>query len=83
MSAWAFIRGICVYAIIIHIVPKSCGLSTLCILMDFPIHIDTVSMSLPIVYNKGTQVEYFLNYDVFLSLCCFSSGSSLFAKVTI
>ena len=26
---------------------------TLCILMDFPIHIDTVCMGLPIVYFKG------------------------------
>ena len=25
---------------------------TLCILMDFPIHIDTISMGLPIVYFK-------------------------------
>ena len=35
--------------------------------MDFPIHIDTICMGLPIVYLKGSQVE-FLNYDVFLSL---------------
>ena len=35
--------------------------------MDFPIHIDTISMGLQIVYFKGSQVEY-LNYDVFLSL---------------
>ena len=35
--------------------------------MDFPIHIDTISMGLPIVYFKGSQVD-FLNYDVFLSL---------------
>ena len=40
---------------------------TLCILMDFPIYIDTISMGLPIVYLKGTQVD-FLTYDVFLSL---------------
>ena len=25
--------------------------------MDFPIHIDTISMELPIVYFKGSQVE--------------------------
>ena len=34
---------------------------------DFPIHIDTIIMALPIVYFKVSQVE-FLNYDVFLSL---------------
>ena len=31
---------------------------TLCILMDFPIHIDTISMGLPIVRFKGSQVEF-------------------------
>ena len=30
---------------------------TLHILMDFPIHIDTISMGLSIVYFKGSQVE--------------------------
>ena len=35
--------------------------------MDFPIYIDTISIELPIVYFKGSQVN-FLNYDVFLSL---------------
>ena len=25
--------------------------------MDFPIHIDIISMGLPIVYFKGSQVE--------------------------
>ena len=34
--------------------------------MDFPIHIDTISMGLPMVYFKGSKVE--LNYEVFLSL---------------
>ena len=29
----------------------------LCILMDFSIYIDTISMGLPIVYLKGSQVE--------------------------
>ena len=29
---------------------------TVCILMDFPIHIDTISMGLPSVYFKGLQV---------------------------
>ena len=39
----------------------------ICVLMDFPIHIDTIGMRLPIVYFKGSQVAfYFLNYDVFL-----------------
>ena len=28
---------------------------TLCILMDFPIHIDTISNGLPIVYFKGSS----------------------------
>ena len=41
---------------------------TLCILMDFPIHIDTISMGQPIVYFKESQVVFSLNYDVFLSL---------------
>ena len=35
--------------------------------MEFPNHIDTMSMGLPIVYFKGSWVE-FLKYDVFLSL---------------
>ena len=39
----------------------------ICILMDFPTHFDTISMRLPIVYIKGSQVAFnFLNYDVFL-----------------
>ena len=29
-----------------------------CILMYFPIHIDTISMGLPIVYFNGSQVEF-------------------------
>ena len=36
--------------------------------MDFPIHIDTISMGQPIVFFKGSQVEYFLYYDVYRSL---------------
>ena len=28
-----------------------------CILMDFPIHIDTISLGLPILYFKGSQVK--------------------------
>ena len=35
--------------------------------MDFPIHIDTIIKGLPIVYFKGSHVE-FLNYDLFPSL---------------
>ena len=31
---------------------------TLCILMDFPIPIDTISMGVPIVYFMGSQVEF-------------------------
>ena len=31
---------------------------TLCILSDFPIHIDAISMGLPIVFFKGAQVEF-------------------------
>ena len=41
------------------------ALLTLCILMDFPIHIDTISMGLPIVHFKGSQVEF---YNAILSL---------------
>ena len=41
--------------------------------MDFPIHIDTISMVLPIVHFKGSQVEfskswYFLSLKVVLIL---------------
>ena len=31
---------------------------TLCMLMDFSKHIDTISMGLPIVTFKGSQVEF-------------------------
>ena len=34
------------------------GLLTLCILMDYSTHIETISMELPIVYYKGSQVEF-------------------------
>ena len=30
---------------------------TLCILMEFPIHKDTISMGLPSLYLKGSQVD--------------------------
>ena len=33
-------------------------ISTLKILMDFFIHIDTISMGLPTVYLQGLQIEY-------------------------
>ena len=35
--------------------------------MDYPIYIDTISIGLPIVKFKGSQVD-FQNYDVTLSL---------------
>ena len=41
-------------------------LLTLCILMEFPINMNTLRMRLP-MYFKGSQVE-FLNYGIFLSL---------------
>ena len=30
----------------------------LCILFDFPIHMDTISLGLPIVYVKGSHVKF-------------------------
>ena len=39
---------------------------TICILMDFPIHIDTINMGLSILWFKGSQVEG--SKSVFLSL---------------
>ena len=42
---------------------------TLCILMHFLIHIDTISMGLTIAYFRGRMYgKNFLNCDVFLSL---------------
>ena len=35
--------------------------------MDFPLHIDTISMRLPIVHFTGLRVDFFLKFDVFLS----------------
>ena len=32
--------------------------SILCFLIDFTMHIDTIGMGLPIVYFKGSQVEF-------------------------
>ena len=40
---------------------------TLFILMDFPAHIDIMSMDLTILYFKGSQLK-FLNSSIFLSL---------------
>ena len=37
-------------------IPWLQGLITLYTLMKFPIHIDTISVGLPIVYLKGSQV---------------------------
>ena len=34
------------------------GILTLCILMDFSTHVDTISMGLPIRYFKGSKVEF-------------------------
>ena len=48
---------------------------TLCILMDFPIHIDAITMGLPIEHFKGSLVEIsicpwrlFLNWQTVLTL---------------
>ena len=41
-----------------HIFHLSLMPLTICILVDFPIHIDTISMTLPIVYLKGSQIEF-------------------------
>ena len=38
------------------------------ILMELPIHYDTISIGLSILLFKGSQVEIFVNYGVFLSL---------------
>ena len=40
------------------VIAKSGMILTLCILMDFPIHIDAINMQVPIVYKKGSQVEF-------------------------
>ena len=66
---------------------------TLCIMMYYPIHIDTISMGLPIVYFKGSLVEFSLSLKVVLILAnsadsnemqhYAASGSSLFARIPI
>ena len=60
-------------------------LLALCILMDFPIHIDTINMWLPSIsfadfcFNISKQCRPWWN----AALCCISSGSSLFVKVPV
>ena len=67
------------------------------ILMDFPIHIDTISMEESILYFKGLSVKISMKWctsipeDYFyheqtvqtLTKCRSSSGSSLFAQVPV
>ena len=48
---------------------------TLCILIYFPIHINTISMGLPIVFFKGSQVEFF-------KLWCISVSEGRLAPVS-
>ena len=69
----------------------------LCILVDFPIYIDTISMGLSIVFQKGSQVEssnalctsdpqwgcFNHSKQWNAELYCISSGSSLFTKVLV
>ena len=45
------------------------------ILMDYPIHISTISMELFILYFKGSQVEIF-KFSLFLSLKIFFIANS-------
>ena len=40
---------------------------TLSILMDFSIHIDSISMELPILYFKGSQVKTWVKVQNFLN----------------
>ena len=48
--------------------PAPCKLLlTLCILMDFPMHIDTICVKLSNLYSNGSLVD-FLNNGVVLSL---------------
>ena len=42
--------------------------STFCILMEFPMDIDTIKIGLFIVYCMGHRQIFFLKYDVFPSL---------------
>ena len=45
-------------------------------MMDFPIHIDTISMGLPIVYFKGSQVEFSILWCIFVPEDHFNLASS-------
>ena len=44
--------------------PVGSDFLTLRILVYFPIHIDTISMGLPIVYFKGAQVEFYKYFNL-------------------
>ena len=44
-------------SLLLDLLERLARLLTLCILMDLPIHIDTISMGLPIVHFKGLQIE--------------------------
>ena len=48
---------------------------TLCIQMDFPIHVDTMSMGLSIVYFKGSQLKFSKVWCVSVSESCFIFNS--------
>ena len=49
---------------------------TLCVLMDFPIQIDTISMGLPIMYFKGSQIEFSKLECFSVPECCFNLANS-------
>ena len=51
-------------------------LPTLCTLMDFPIHIDTTSMGLPIVYFKGAHFEFSKNLLLSLKIVLILGNSA-------
>ena len=68
-------------------------------MLDFPKHIDTISMGMPIVYSEGSQVEFSKLWctsvaEIFFNLtksrdpdeilpCSISLASSPFAKVLV
>ena len=69
---------------------------TLFILMAFPMHVDRISLELPILYFKGSHVEifklccisvmkicFYLYKQCRHASCCISSGSSLFVKAYV
>ena len=45
---------------------------TLCILMDTPIYIDTVSMGMPIVYLMGSNVDFSKLWCIYVLEGCFN-----------